>query len=104
MASGTVFSDTQLGRFGNLILNHYNLQLSNNPDPDQQAAHLIASDGSLPHPRPTTQEILRLKGMSDYDHDYKWQQWAGIFGNILKKYPSLSPLTPQCLSRRDGWG
>jgi len=86
------FRETQLGRFGSVILNHFNLRQSS-PDPDQQAAHLYAIDGVFNTNRPTVDQIAQSKGMWNHETSSEWSAWSAQFRNLYNKYATLvSPL------------
>jgi hypothetical protein len=86
------FYPTQLGRFGTL-----GVTLTGLSDPDLQAAHLYALNGTLTGPRPTLQDILASKGLWD-PNDPLWQHWLPLLGTFRNHYMAAGghPLTTRC--------
>ena len=90
------FRDTQLGRFGNYGVT---LKAHTHDDPDQQAAHLYASNGTL-LTRHVVQDILRRKGMWDQGV-HPWTAWRTQFDHLRSNSPYspyINPLQASCTS------
>jgi hypothetical protein len=84
------FRHTQLGRFGD-----YGVSLKTHPhdDPDQQMAHLYASNGSL-IARDIVGNILSRKGMWDQGA-HPWTAWRTQFDNLRSNSPYSSYIHPR---------
>src|SRR3954451_15698427 len=90
------FRETQFGRLGNVMLNHFRLRPSAE-DPDQKAANLYSINGVLGTNRPYVDQILRSKGMWDYQSSVDWFAWSAQFRYLRSRYPNtVVPLSAEC--------